>query len=169
MIRIGTLLVLGFALWSTRADAQLQSAGLPPALSIDLARSAEPEKPVMPSRSSVWTHAQAPDTARHKSPVLAWFLSWLVPGGGQGYNGQWTKAAAFFGAAAVGFALVASNDGFSCSSDCGTRDVGLGILIVASLGSQIDAPISASAINRKARTGVSARPAATLTLASMKF
>jgi hypothetical protein len=88
---------------------------------------------------------------RHKSPVLAWFLSWLIPGGGQGYNGQWGKAAAFFVPAAVGFTLAVSNDGFSCSQDCGTRDLGLVILAVASIGSQVEAPIAASKINREAR------------------
>lgn len=89
--------------------------------------------------------------ARHKSPVLAWFLSWLVPGGGQGYNGQWGKAAGFFIAAAAGFALVLSTDGFSCSGSCGTRDAGLVVLAISSIGSQIEAPIAASNINRQSR------------------
>ncbi len=87
----------------------------------------------------------------HKSPVLAWFLSWLISGGGQAYNGQWTKAALFFGAGAIGFAMAASNGGFQCSGDCTTNDVGLGIWVASSLGSQIDAPISASRINKKAK------------------
>jgi hypothetical protein len=95
--------------------------------------------------------AQADSAQRHKSPVLAWFLSWLVPGGGQGYNGQWTKAAAFFVPAAIGFGIAAANDGFSCTGDCGTRDVGLGIMVAASIGSQIEAPITASKINREAK------------------
>jgi hypothetical protein len=94
---------------------------------------------------------QADSSRRHKSPFLAWFLSWLVPGGGQGYNGQWAKAAAFFVPAAVGFALAVSNDGFSCSGDCTSRDVGLVILAAASIGSQIEAPLAASSINRRAR------------------
>jgi hypothetical protein len=91
-------------------------------------------------------------TRRHKSPALAWFLSWLVPGGGQGYNGQWGKAAAFFGAAVVGLALVSSSHcGLTFSTNCGSRDAGLEVLVVSSIGSQIEAPIAASAINRKGR------------------
>jgi hypothetical protein len=110
---------------------------------------------------------QADPSRHHKSPVLAWFLSWLVPGGGQGYNGQWSKAAAFFVPAAVGFGLAASNDGFSCSDECGTRDVGLVILAAASIGSQIDAPITASRINRDARQRAS--PQVSLAIASIGF
>lgn len=102
-------------------------------------------------RLTAITTAQPTAERRHKSPVLAWFLSWLVPGGGQAYNGQWTKAAVFFGSAAAGFALVASNDGFNCSNDCGTRDAGLVVLAISSIGSQIEAPIAASKINREAR------------------
>ena len=97
------------------------------------------------------TPPQTAVEARHKSPVLAWFLSWLVPGGGQGYNGQWGKAAGFFIAAAAGFALVLSTDGFSCSGSCGTRDAGLVVLAISSIGSQIEAPIAASNINRQSR------------------
>ena len=111
--------------------------------------------------------AQADSARRHKSPVLAWFLSWLVPGGGQGYNGQWTKAAVFFVPAAIGFGLAASNEGFSCTGDCGTRDLGLGMLVVASIGSQIEAPIAASKINREARTKVT--PQVSLNFASIRF
>jgi uncharacterized protein DUF5683 len=108
--------------------------------------------------------AQADSARRHKSPVLAWFLSWLVPGGGQAYNGQWTKAAAFFGAAAAGFALVVSNDGFNCTNDCGTRDAGLVVLAISSIGSQIEAPIAASSINREAKK----RPATQVSLSLMR-
>jgi hypothetical protein len=50
-----------------------------------------------------------------------------------------------------GFALTASNDGFDCTGDCGTRDVGLGILILSSVGSQIEAAIAASKINAMPR------------------
>jgi hypothetical protein len=105
--------------------------------------------------------------ARHKSPVLAWFLSWLVTGGGQAYNGQWAKAAAFFVPAAVGFGLMVSNNGLSCTADCGTRDVGLGFLVAASVGSQIEAPIAASRINRVAHTRAIRQ--VSVTIASVHF
>jgi hypothetical protein len=91
----------------------------------------------------------------------------LVPGGGQGYNGQWVKAAGFFVPAAVGFGLASSNDGFSCSSDCGTRDAGLVLLLVSSLGSQIEAPIAAGKINREARK--TALSQVRLTVATVSF
>ena len=102
-------------------------------------------------RLTLVTTSEPAAKPRHKSPVLAWFLSWLVPGGGQAYNGQWTKAAGFFGAAAAGFALVVANDGFNCTNDCGTRDLGLVVLAISSIGSQIEAPFAASSINREAR------------------
>jgi hypothetical protein len=108
-------------------------------------------------RLTLVTRSEPAAEPRHKSPVLAWFLSWLIPGGGQAYNGQWTKAAAFFGVAAAGFAVVAANDGFDCTSDCGARDLGLGILVISSIGSQIEAPIAASKINREAREAAAPR------------
>lgn len=164
MVRLATILVLGSALMATRTAAQLPQASVPSV-------SAEPQgsgtvrwgrspqwlkASIVPQDSSLprilpFSEADTASTPRHKSPFLAWFLSWLVPGGGQGYNGQWGKAAAFFVPAAVGFGLVVANDGFSCNTDCGTRDVGLVVLAVSSVASQIEAPIAASKINREAR------------------
>jgi hypothetical protein len=60
-----------------------------------------------------------------------------------------------------------ANDGFSCSADCGTRDAGLVILLVSSLGSQIEAPIAASKINREARK--TALSQVRLTVATVSF
>jgi hypothetical protein len=180
MMRLGTMLVLGAALTATRTAAQLPLASLTwtisapqdsgtsrsgrflpsPAAGIILHDSSLPRPLTLPQM-------QADSSRRHKSPVLAWFLSWLVPGGGQGYNGQWTKAALFFVPAAVGFGLVASNDGFSCTGDCGTRDAGLALLLVSSIGSQIEAPIAASKINREARKTAPSK--VTLTIARLSF
>jgi hypothetical protein len=110
--------------------------------------------------------ATADSTAkRHKSPFLAWFLSWLVPGGGQGYNGQWAKAGLFFGGAVTGVVLVASNGGIPC--DGGACDAGLALAVVSSLGSQIEAPITAAKINRQAREAATAQ--VTLTLGAIRF
>ena len=155
MMRLGTILVLASALMTTGAAAQLTA---PRDSGVVLSgRSLQSSVVGISPRDSSPTHLltlppiQADSSGRHKSPVLAWFLSWLVPGGGQGYNGQWVKAAAFFVPAAVGFGLVASNDGFNCSGDCGTRDAGLVLMLVSSLGSQIEAPIAAGKINREAR------------------
>jgi hypothetical protein len=178
--RLGALLVLASALIPTRTVAQLPMASLPSALtasqdaatvwsgrflqspvaSITSQDSSRPRLATLPP-------IQADSGRRHKSPVLAWFLSWLVPGGGQGYNGQWGKAGLFFVPAVVGVALAASNDGFSCSGDCGTRDVGLALLVVSSVASQIEAPIAASKINREARKTASSQ--VTLTIATLSF
>jgi hypothetical protein len=104
-------------------------------------------------------------TKRHKSPFLAWFLSWLVPGGGQGYNGQWAKAGLFFGGAVTGVVLVASDGGIPC--DGGACDAGLALALISSLGSQIEAPITAGKINRQARETAGAH--FTLTLGALRF
>src|SRR3954470_7510880 len=100
MIRLGTALVLGSMLVATRSSAQLPLAS----------RSWEPAAAQVPgslldrpalhwatagiastgaSSQHLLTLAPFPadSVPRHKSPVLAWFLSWVVPGGGQGYNG----------------------------------------------------------------------------------
>jgi hypothetical protein len=78
-------------------------------------------------------------------------LSWFITGGGQAYNEQYVKGAVFFGGAVIGIAMFVSNDGFQCTGDCTTNNVGLGIWVASSLGSQIDAPISATRINKKAK------------------
>jgi hypothetical protein len=180
MIRLGLILVLGSILISTRAPAQLPPAShsWEPTAAQDresiLSRQfPRPSAAGIISRvstsSNLYTFQPVPvdSSRRHKSPVLAWFLSWLIPGGGQGYNGQWTKAVAFFVPAAVGLGLAASDDGFSCSGDCGTRDAGLVILAAASIGSQIEAPIAASKINREGRQRASLQ--VRLTVASFSF
>ena len=94
---------------------------------------------------------QAATQPAHKSPFLAWFLSWFITGGGQAYNEHYAKGAVFFGGAVIGIAMFLSDDGLQCTGDCTTNNVGLGIWVAASLGSQIDAPISASRINKKAK------------------
>jgi hypothetical protein len=165
IIRLGTVLVLACMLIPTSSAGQLPLAPTAWAPERTIASSSFPDS--SSPRRFTFHPLQVEAKPRHKSPVLAWFLSWLVPGGGQGYNGQWTKAAAFFVPAAVGFGLAASGDGFSCSGDCGTRDVGLVILAAASIGSQIEAPIAASKINREARKASPSQVG--LTLARISF
>jgi hypothetical protein len=100
-------------------------------------------------------------------------LSFVLPGAGQGYNGQWGKAAVFLGVTLVAFTMVTRGDGlFACeapdySNDkCSTATVGALIGAASWIGSQIDAPISAAAINRRGRT---ATPRASVTLLTLRF
>ena len=149
MVRFGSIFVLGSLLITSSAAAQLPLASRVwapelSAASVSLSDSSSP-------RHFTFQPIQAEAQPRHKSPFLAWFLSWAVPGGGQAYNGQWGKAALFFVPAAIGTGIVVSQSGFSCTADCGTRDAGLVILAAAAIGSQVEAPISASRINREAR------------------
>jgi hypothetical protein len=104
----------------------------------------------------------------HKSSGLAWFLSFLVPGGGQAYNGQWGKAALFFSASVAGFAMMYSGDGPMCE-DCTTFDAGALIATASWVGSQIDAPISAGKINRRAAGQYSVGPQTRITLVAIQF
>ena len=118
-LRVVTLLTLGSICIPTRAAAQLPSDSLPH-LNVSMEYRGVP-----PGGFALWSWKEgvirhtplvgggitgrlSRDPADRKSPFLAWFLSWLVPGGGQGYNGQWGKAAGFFGVAAVGFGIVVS-------------------------------------------------------------
>jgi hypothetical protein len=109
---------------------------------------------------------QAPSRVQHKSPFLAWFLSFLVPGGGQGYNGQWGKAAAFFGGAVVG--LVVANQE-TCDSFSFCSGPGFWLFVASSVGSQIDAPITAAAINKRAKEEAFRLPQTALIVATIHF
>jgi TM2 domain-containing membrane protein YozV len=91
---------------------------------------------------------------RHKSPAVAFWLSFLYPGMGQFYNGQIGKGivmASIGTASYVGF-FMAFN-----SIDLSTFDEGNSTLLLVSsvvlvgtyLWSVIDAPVSAKAINRR--------------------
>jgi len=81
-----------------------------------------------------------------KSPVLAWGLSFLMPGVGQFYNGDVGKGIVFLGTyvAGQGFMLYGLTDPF--------RDylVPIGLIIASSswIWAQIDAPIITNRINR---------------------
>jgi hypothetical protein len=89
----------------------------------------------------------------HKEPALSFVLSLLIVGGGQGYNGQWGKAAVMFGGAVIGADLFLSNyecyGYYGCSYNS-TASIGALLLVGNVLWSVIDAPIAASGINRRA-------------------
>ncbi|MBI4420743.1 MAG: hypothetical protein HY560_07950 [Gemmatimonadetes bacterium] len=85
-----------------------------------------------------------------KSPALAFLLSFLITGAGQGYNGEWGKAGIMFGGVVVSYA-VAVGGADACTFDDNCAQFGIGVLGIVgfALWSMIDAPISASAINRR--------------------
>ena len=109
--------------------------------------------------------ALSPGEAKHRSPALAWLLSYLLPGGGQAYNGQWDKAAVFLGVAVAGLAINASDD----CGDYVCFGPGFWVAAASAVGSQIDAPVSAAAINRKAQRGNPRSASATVTVATIHF
>lgn len=93
-------------------------------------------------------------SASNKSPWLAFFLSYVFPGGGQWYNGEYTKALIMEGIVVVGLGLiffVASSLNYDSESNPKYLDnyVYAGVAIGWSgwIWSLIDAPISATRIN----------------------
>lgn len=154
MVRLGIFLILSHVLIATPARAQW----LPQPASTGL--TSQVTVPFPPPS----------DPSSHKSPSLAWFLSFLMPGGGQAYNGQWGKSAVFFGSTVVAFALAMSNDeGLLCGADCGSMNAGAVLGMAAWVGSQIDAPISAARINKRTRAEAGALPQASFTIATLHF
>ncbi len=94
-----------------------------------------------------------------KSPWLAFGLSFLIPGAGQAYNGQWAKGGLMFGGVAA-FAVVMASDFDNCEfvyatpqAPCGVFWAGLVGAGLFALWSWIDAPIAANAINRRIDAG----------------
>jgi len=83
-----------------------------------------------------------------KSPGLAFVFSFLLPGGGQYYNGQITK----------GVTMTALYLGSYCmmlgAEDEGTLLLGCTVLLGDYLWSVIDAPVSAGILNKKNREGL---------------
>ena len=92
-----------------------------------------------------------------KSPWVAFALSFVViPGAGQAYNGQWGKGGLMLGgqvASAVVMVAGADDCIFGSGTDCGVAYVGAAGVIGFWLWSVIDAPITASAINRRIDAG----------------
>ena len=87
-----------------------------------------------------------------KSPGLAWFLSFMVPGVGQFYNGDVGKGVGFLVTSVVGSSVMSA--GMSLVND-DEEEIGAPMVLigaVVSLGSwiwsQIDAPVSAGKKNR---------------------
>jgi len=94
-------------------------------------------------------------TYRHRSPGIAFLLSWLYPGIGQFYNGQTGKGVVMTVLATAGygcmFAGIGSVDEYGDMDDdmAGVFAIGTIVGVCTSIWSMIDAPVSASKINRR--------------------
>jgi len=77
-----------------------------------------------------------------KSPALAWFCSFLLPGVGQFYNGDAGKGVLFLLGNIAGYSIV-------YVSDEGSGPLGAILVLVTWIGAQIDAPSSAKRKNRE--------------------
>lgn len=100
----------------------------------------------------------APTLRQKKSPLVALGLSFPIVGSGQFYNGHHVKGAAQLSAAAVGLGLILSANGDNSDTPDGNLDAdeddwknvpGYVLLLGGAIWSLIDAPMSASRINRE--------------------
>ncbi len=98
----------------------------------------------------------APTFRQKKSPLVALGLSFPIVGSGQFYNGNYVKGAAQLSAATVGLGLILSASGDNSDTPDGNLDAddwknvpGYVLLLGGAIWSLIDAPMSASRINRE--------------------
>jgi hypothetical protein len=111
---------------------------------------------------------------KKKSPALSWFLSFLVPGAGQFYNGQWEKGAGFMLVQIV-TAATYMHQLDACeiqSPECNNVRIAVLVGFVNWIVTQVDAPVSATALNKKNGYTLDLRPqphALGLSLARLRF
>ena len=89
-----------------------------------------------------------------KSPYVAGGLSFVIPGTGQFYNGQWGKGGLMLGGAVVSTAMAFS--GIVCAdhnNDCPQLYAGVAGYIGIWVWSMIDGARTANAINRRIDSG----------------
>ena len=87
----------------------------------------------------------------YKSPWVAFLLSYIIPGGGQIYNGEIIKGLVFTGTFMLG-AVIALIPGIGAKSGSEwptSSYIGVGIAGIAYVWQLVDAPISASRINEE--------------------
>ena len=98
---------------------------------------------------------------KRKDPGGAWLSSFLYPGLGQAYNGDWGRAVAFGASASLGWALYYSSweDCDVNHTKCSIRNASRVMIMAAWIGSQIDAPLRARVINRKRGLSLEIGPA----------
>lgn len=117
----------------------------------EISRIAKEEQLVKPAEVS-----KAPIGSK-KEPVLAFALSFLIPGGGQFYNGEGAKGGIMLGVASLGAILLIANiheelttwDSHDDFDNEGLAFLGVTMVLGSAIWSMIDAPISASRINRE--------------------
>ena len=87
----------------------------------------------------------------YKSPWVAFLLSYIIPGGGQIYNGEIIKGLVFTGTFVLGAAIaLIPAIGATSGSDWPTSSyIGAGIAGIAYVWQLIDAPVSAGRINEE--------------------
>ena len=93
---------------------------------------------------------QMEPTLRRKDPMVAFGLSWVVPGGGQFYNGHTAKGLGHLGTFVVGAWMFGPAwDGKYRFTKKMRVDTGAALMLGSLLASLVDAPVSALRINRK--------------------
>lgn len=102
-----------------------------------------PETDVMAFNDLVTPPMPQSTEVNEKNPWAAFFFSWLIPGGGQFYNGEKTKGALMLlgGVTGAGVHLYSEHDR--------AFNVGTAVMLGSAIWSMIDAPISANRINRE--------------------
>jgi hypothetical protein len=118
-------------------------------------RTREPAVVAVPTQAATPAQPRARVTEGRKSPGVAFLLSFLIAGAGQGYNGQWGKAVLMFGGAAAGLAVAnAGSEDCDLYEDCGQFTAGVVTAVGIWIWSFIDAPLTASAINTRLDMGI---------------
>ncbi len=130
-----------------------------------------PETDVMAFNDLVTPPIPQETELNEKNPWAAFFFSWLIPGGGQFYNGEKTKGGLMLlgGVTGAGILVYGINDKEEESSRTITEspglttssfrykktsnetamNIGAAILVGSAIWSMIDAPVSANRINRE--------------------
>lgn len=94
---------------------------------------------------------------QEKNPVVAGVFSALIPGAGQAYNGEWSKAATFFGSEMVllwATTSTESADGCRIRNECQSANIFSVALFGAWVWGIVDGARSAKRLNSAARSRI---------------
>jgi hypothetical protein len=103
----------------------------------------------------------APSLKSRKEPALAFGLAFFIPSAGQIYNGEYAKCGIYWGVTVVGMVMLSASIGDALfdenDDDIGALGTMGAVMILGAWGwSIVDAPLSASRINRE--NGLAIRP-----------